>query len=101
MSLRICAQVYIILDTLLNRNINWKNNLRVFNITNKEANVIWEVQNFAKFCNFKVPTFLKLGFIPCNAKQLLQDMELKKGNTKKLKHTGNLLRKNLQLKDVC
>ena len=25
----------------------------------------------------------------------------KKGSTKKLKHTGNLFRKNLQLKDTC
>ena len=46
--------------------------------------------------------FFKLGFTPYKAEQPLQDMELQvKRNTKKLRHTGNLLRKNLRLKDVC
>ena len=31
----------------------------------------------------------------------MQSMELKEKNTKRLKHTGNLFTKNLQLKDVC
>ena len=44
----------------------------------------------------------KLGFTPCQAEQPLQGMALQeKKSTKRLKHTGNLFRKNLQLKDVC
>ena len=43
--------------------------------------------------------FFKLGFAPCKAEQPLQGMELQKKEAKKeLKHTGNLSRKNLQLK---
>ena len=45
--------------------------------------------------------FFKLGFIPCKVEQLPQGMELQEKETKRLRHTGNLLRKNLQLKDVC
>ena len=45
-------------------------------------------------------TFL-FGFTPCKAEQLLQGMELqKKRSTRRLRHTGNLFRRNLQLKDV-
>ena len=39
----------------------------------------------------------KLGSTPCKAEHPLQDMELQKRSAKRLKHTGNLLRKNLQL----
>ena len=45
--------------------------------------------------------FLKLGFTPYKAEQPLQGMELKKKKQKRLQHTGNVFRKNLQLKDVC
>ena len=52
---------------------------------------------------FGVPVtciFLKSGFTPCKAEQPLQGMEIQR-STKRLLHTGNLFRKNLQLKDVC
>ena len=43
--------------------------------------------------------FLTLGFTPCKAEKLLQVMELQAREAqKRLKHTGNLFRKNLQLK---
>ena len=43
--------------------------------------------------------FLKLGFTTCKAEQPLQSMELQeKKSTIRLKHTGSLFRKNLQLK---
>ena len=43
-----------------------------------------------------------MGFTPCRAEQLLQDMRLQEKETqKRLKHTKNLFRKNLQLKGVC
>ena len=43
-----------------------------------------------------------MGFTPCKARQPLQAMELQEKETqKRLQHTGNLFRKNLQLKDVC
>ena len=45
--------------------------------------------------------FLKLGFIPCKAKQPLRDMELQGKEEKRLKDTGHLFRKNQQLKGVC
>ena len=45
--------------------------------------------------------FFPLGFTPCKAEQPLQGMELRKRSTKRLEHTGNLFRKNLQLKGVC
>ena len=46
--------------------------------------------------------FFKLGFTPCKAEQPIQGMELhEKEAQKKLKHTGNLFRKNLQLIGVC
>ena len=46
--------------------------------------------------------FFKFGFTPCKAEQPLRGMELQeKEAQKRLQHTGNLLRKNLQLKDVC
>ena len=42
------------------------------------------------------------GFIPCKVKQPLRGMELQEKETQKiLKHTGNIFRKNLQLKGVC
>ena len=43
---------------------------------------------------------LLLGFTLCKAEQLLQGMELQEAQ-KRLQHTENLFRKNLQLKDVC
>ena len=46
--------------------------------------------------------FFYFGFISCKAEQPLRGMELQeKEAQKRLKHTGNLFRKNLQLKDVC
>ena len=46
--------------------------------------------------------FFKLRFTPGKAEQLLQGMEVQeKEAQKRLKHTGNLFRKNLQVKDVC
>ena len=46
--------------------------------------------------------FKKMGFTPCKAEQPLRGMELQeKKAQKRLQNTGNLFRKNLQLKDVC
>ena len=46
--------------------------------------------------------FFKLEFIPCKAGQSSQGMELQeKEAQKRLKHTGNLFGKNLELKGVC
>ena len=43
-----------------------------------------------------------MGFTPCKAEQPLQSMELQeKEARKKLNHSGNLFRKNLQLTGVC
>ena len=39
--------------------------------------------------------FFKLGFTP------LQGMQLQQKETKRLRHTGNLFRKSLQLEDIC
>ena len=42
-----------------------------------------------------------MGFTPCKAKHPVQDIELQeKKTTIELKYTGNLFRKNLQLKDI-
>ena len=42
-----------------------------------------------------------MGFIPCKTEQPLQGMDLqKKRNTKRVKHTGNMFRKNLQMEGV-
>ena len=43
--------------------------------------------------------FFLLGFPPYK-EQPLQGIELQEKETKRLRHTGNLFRKNLQLKDV-
>ena len=52
-------------------------------------------------CFFFLKKKKKLGFTPCKAEQPLQGMELQEREAQKiLKHTGNLFRKNLQLKDV-
>ena len=49
-----------------------------------------------------VDFFFKLGFTPCKAEQPLRGMKLQdKEAQKRLQHTRNLFRKNLQLKDVC
>ena len=46
--------------------------------------------------------FKKLGFTPCKTEQPLRAMELQeKRITKSLKQTENLLKKNIQLKDLC
>ena len=47
--------------------------------------------------------FFQLGFTPCKAEQPLHGVHGVSGkrSTKRSKHKGNLLRKNLQLKDVC
>ena len=43
-----------------------------------------------------------MGFTPWKAEQPIRGMELQeKEAQKRLQHTGNLFRKNLQLKDVC
>ena len=44
---------------------------------------------------------LAIGITPCKAEQPPQGMELQKKNTKRLQHTGNLFRKNLQLIGDC
>ena len=44
--------------------------------------------------------FFKLGFTPCKAEQPLQGKELQEKKHKKNK-AQEMLRKNLQLKDVC
>ena len=46
--------------------------------------------------------FFQLGFTPSKTEQPLQGMKLQeKEAQKRLKHTGELFRKNLQLTDVC
>ena len=46
--------------------------------------------------------FFQLEFTPCKAEQPLHGMKSQqKEAQKRLHHTGNLFRKNLQLKDVC
>ena len=46
--------------------------------------------------------FLNLGFTPCKAEQPIRGMDLQeKEGKKRLQHTENMFRKNLQLKDVC
>ena len=46
--------------------------------------------------------FKKLGFTPCKTEQPLRGMELQeKRITKSSKQTENLLKKNIQLKDLC
>ena len=46
--------------------------------------------------------FFKLGFTQWKAEQPLRGMKLQeKEAEKRLQHTRNLFRKNLQLKDVC
>ena len=59
--------------------------------------------SFSGYSIFFFPFFFfKSGFTPCKAEQPLQGMELQeKEARKRLQHTGNLFRKNLQLKDVC
>ena len=43
-----------------------------------------------------------MGFTRCKAEQPLPGMDLQeKEAQKRLQHTGNLFRRNLQLKDVC
>ena len=43
-----------------------------------------------------------LEFTPCEAEQPLRGIELQeKKRTKMLKHTGNMFRKSLELKDIC
>ena len=49
-----------------------------------------------------VTYFFKLAFTPCKADQPLRGKELQeKEAQKQLKHTKNLFKKNLELKDVC
>ena len=57
---------------------------------------------FAQFFDMlKKKIFLfKLRFTPCKAEEPLRGMELQEKEAQK-KHIGNLLRKNLQLNDVC
>ena len=46
--------------------------------------------------------FFLLAFTPSKAEQPPRGMELQeKEAQKRLQHTGNLFRKNLQLKDLC
>ena len=46
--------------------------------------------------------FFKLGFTPCKAEQPpIRHVFTRKRSTYRLKNTGNLFSKNLQLKDVC
>ena len=51
---------------------------------------------------FSTIFFLKLAFTPYKAEQPLRGIELQEKKYKKrLQHTENLFRKDLQLKDVC
>ena len=54
-------------------------------------------------CIAHVIFFLKLGFTPCKAEHTATTRHgvTRKRCTKRLEHTGNLFRKNLQSKDVC
>ena len=45
--------------------------------------------------------FLFIGILLCKAEQSLRSLELQEISTKRLKYTGNLSRRKLQLKDVC
>ena len=59
-------------------------------------------KNIAFHFQFFILVFLELGFLPCKTEHPLQSAELQEKEAQKiLKHTGNLLRKNLQLKGVC
>ena len=52
--------------------------------------------------NGKTSISLKLRFTPCKTEQPLRGIELQeKKHKKRLQDTENLLRNNLQLKDVC
>ena len=66
---------------------------QLFNLFDIKSTTVFEVR-------FKYSFFL-LGFTPHKAKQPLRGIELKEKSTKRLKHTGNLIRKNLHLKGVC
>ena len=45
--------------------------------------------------------YYQLGFTPCKAEQPLRGMELQEKETqKRLQHTGNMFRNNLQLKPL-
>ena len=60
---------------------------------------LYSYSNFIFFSVFSF--FFKLGFTPCKAEQPLRGMEVQeKKDPKRLKHTGNLFRKNLQVKYV-
>ena len=50
--------------------------------------------------NFMAFGFIELAFTPCKAEQPLRGMELQE-KADRLKHTGTLFRKNLQIKGVC
>ena len=71
--------------------------LKVF-IINEVSNVM-KFARLSFFCMkiiFSFVIFFKLGFTPCKAEQPLQHMKLqKKRNTKRLRDTGNLIRKSL------
>ena len=58
--------------------------------------------SFKPQLDWEIGLFFELRFTPSKGEQPLQGMELQeKEATKRLRHTGNLFRKNLQLKDVC
>ena len=42
-----------------------------------------------------------MGFTPCKAEQPLRGMVLKKKTYERIKATGNMFRKNLEIKGVC
>ena len=58
--------------------------------------------NFSNLISIFSFFFFKLGFTPRKIEQSIQGMKLQEKDTqKRLKHTGNLFRKNLQLIGVC
>ena len=62
---------------------------------------LYDIQQWLKS---NILVFFKLGFTQCKAEEPLQGMKLQEKeveSTKRLKHIGNLFRKNLQLIDVC
>ena len=74
-------------------------------IQNTLATALLMLQAILKKLNTKnYHFFLQLGFTLCKAENPLRGMGKNKeikASTKRLKHTGNLFRKNLHMKVVC
>ena len=62
--------------------------------------LVSSLSEFGQFVSIVLDFFIfLLGFTPCMAEQQLLDS--RKICTERLKHTGNLFRKNLQVEGVC